>query len=100
MSRFVLDSFVVLLLLLVGISLIGNSEDSESEQVSINAVIEDFESDVNNGEVIKDGYNVVDETSYSSNRLSDVTSTIGGFIVDGASFALDIVQKLVRSVIG
>ena len=100
MSRFVLDSMVVLLLLLIGISFLGDDGDSKSNEVSINQVIEDFESDVSNDEILDDGYGVVDETSYSSNKISGVTSSIGGFIVDGATFAVDIIQKIIKSVIG
>lgn len=100
MSRFVLDTLVILLLLLVGISILGEDESITNQEVSINQVIQDFENDVTDGNVVSDGYGVVDEKSYSTNRLSSITSTIGGFIVDGASFALDLVQKVVKSVVG
>lgn len=100
MSRFVLDSMVILLLVLIGISFLGDGGSNTVEEVSINQVIEDFENDVSNGEVVEDGYGVIDETSYTSNRISGVTSSIGGFIVDGAAFAVDIIQKIIKSVVG
>jgi len=100
MSRFVLDTMVVLLLVLVGVSFIGDSGSSKSKEISINQVIDDFENDVDDGNVVEDGYDIVDEEAYCSNRLSGVTSSIGGLIVDGANFALDIIQKLIKSVVG
>ena len=100
MSRFVLDTMVVLLLVLVGVSFIGDGSDSKGKDVSINQIIDDFENDVDDGNVIEDGYDIVSDDAYSSNGLSNVTSSIGGFIVDGAGFALDIIQKLVKSVVG
>ena len=100
MSRFVLDTMVILLLLLIGVSFLGDGGSGASEEVSINQVIEDFESDVSDGEVIDDGYGVVDESSYSTNKISGFTSSVGGFIVDGATFAVDIIQKIIKSVVG
>ena len=100
MSRFVLDTMVILLLLLIGVSFLGDDGSSASEEVSINQVIDDFENDVSNNEIVDDGYGVVDEKSYSSNKISGVTSSVGGFIVDGASFVVDIIQKIIKSVVG
>ena len=100
MSRFVLDTMVILLLLLIGVSFLGDDGSSASEEVSINQVIDDFENDVSKNDIVDDGYGVVDEKSYSSNKISGVTSSVGGFIVDGASFVVDIIQKIIKSVVG
>ena len=100
MSRFVLDTMVVLLLVLVGVSFIGDSTNSNKSDVSINQVIDDFENDIDDGNVIEDGYGIVNEEAYRTNRLSNVTSSVGGFIVDGADFALDMIQKLIKSIVG
>lgn len=100
MSRFVLDTMVILLLLLVGVSFLGEGGSETSEEVSINQVIDDFESDVENEDILDDGYDVMDEESYTSNRISSSTSSIGGFIVDGASFAVDVIQKIIKSIVG
>jgi len=85
---------------LIGISFIGDSDSEASKEVSINAIIQDFENDVDNEEIVKDGYGVVDEKSYTSNKISETTSSIGGFIVDGANFVVDVIQKVVKSVVG
>ena len=87
-------------LLLIGVSLLSDNDEVEDKQVSMNAVIEDFENGVENGEIIEDGYNVIDEKSYSSNRISGITSSIGSFIVDGASFVVDAIQGVVKAFVG
>lgn len=100
MSRFVLDSMVVLLLVLVGVSFIGDSGSSKGNEISIDQVIDDFESDVEDGNIVEDGYGIVDDEAYSTNRLSNVTSSVGELIVDGANFALDMIQKIIKSIVG
>ena len=61
MSRFVLDTMVVLLLVLVGVSFIGDSGGSNKKDISINQVIDDFESDTDFKLAMKNAFKSVFE---------------------------------------
>lgn len=100
MSRFVFDSLIVALLLLVCISLIS-TDGTDSKQDEMNTIIQDFENDVSNGTVVEDGYGLEDPiVSYQGNGVSNITYTIGSFIVKGANFGVDMVIKVIQMVIG
>ena len=67
--------------------------DSELGNSAREYILKNFPVDV-------DGYDVIKEKSYSSNRISGITSSVGGFIVDGASFVVDTIQGVVKAFIG
>jgi len=51
--------------------------------------------------VIEDGYGLEDPiVSYQGNGVSNITHTIGSFIVQGANFGVDMVIKVIQMVIG
>lgn len=100
MSRFVFDSLIVVLLLLVCVSLISTG-NSDSKQEEMNAIINDFENDVSSGVVIEDGYGLEDPiVSYKGNGISSITYSIGSFIVDGANYGVDMVIKVIQMIVG
>ena len=100
MSRFVFDSMVVFLLLLVTIALVSSSDES-NKNTQMNSIIENFEDNVEAGNVVNDGYGFEDQVvTYDGNGISYITSKCGSIIVSGAEFGVSIIEKIISLFLG
>lgn len=96
MSRVLLESGIVVLLVLIGISIFIPSGNE-----SVDNIIVDFENSIESGEVIDDGEISDIEVSVEdeSNFISKLNSKIANAVVNGLNSILDLGIRFLRKVI-
>lgn len=96
MNKHIIQAFIILIIILLGVSLVSESNDKASFGSSIN----DFEDKVSNEEEINNGnmvnVNVIEEDS--SNLISDVNARVASLVVDGLNLIFKLGIKLIEGV--
>lgn len=96
MNKHIIQAFIILIIILLGVSLVSESNDKASFASSIN----DFEDKVSNEEEINNGnmvnVNVIEEDS--SNLISDVNARVASLVVDGLNLIFKLGIKLIEGV--
>ena len=95
MSKRIIQAFIILIVILFGVSLISESNDKVASKESIDS----FEENVSNEIEIENGsmgdVNVIEEDS--SNLISDINAKIASVIVGGLSSILNFGLKIIES---
>lgn len=102
MKNFLKAALIVLLLVVV-ISSFATSSKSGGSNVTITSTIQEFENDIEQGKIIKDGVlnqTSSEEVSVASNTLASLFNTIGSLIVEGISKLLKLIAQLITKFIG
>lgn len=96
MGRLLLESGIVVLLVLIGISVFIPSSESSTQ-----SIITEFENAVESGEVVEDGeINDVEISEQDdSNFISKLNSRVANAIVNGLNRVFDIGKRILRKVI-
>ena len=96
MSKRIIQAFIILIVILFGVSLISEANG----KVDSKAEIESFEESVSNEIEVENGsmidVNVIEEDS--SNLISDVNAKMASFIVGGLSSILNLGLKIIEGV--
>lgn len=94
MNKRIIQAFIVLIVILFGVSLISESNDKIDAKKSIDS----FEESVSNDKEIENGsmveVNVIEEDS--SNLISDINSKIASIVVGGLNQIFNIGIKLIE----
>lgn len=95
MNKHIIQAFIVLILILFGVSLVSESNDKIEAQKSIEVFEEKVENDVEveNGSMVE--VSVIEEDS--SNLISDVNAKIASIVVGGLNKIFNIGIKLISS---
>lgn len=95
MNKHIIQAFIVLILILFGVSLVSESNDKIDAKKSIEVFEEkvDSESEIENGTMVE--VNIIEEDS--SNLISDVNAKIASFVVGGLNKIFNIGLKLIAS---
>lgn len=96
MNKHIIQAFIILIIILLGVSLISES----NEKVYINNTIKEFEEDVAQNTELENG-NIVEievMNEDSSNLISDVNAKIATLIVGGLNKILSFVIKLMDGI--
>lgn len=98
MNKRIIQAFIVLIVILFGVSLISESNDKLDAKNSI----ESFEQQVGNQQEVENGsmagVNVIEEDS--SNLISDVNAKIAGLVVGGLNKIFKIGIKMIEGLAG
>ncbi len=95
MNKHIIQAFIILIIILLGVSLISESND----KANLNGTIQNLEDKIENNEEINNGnmvnVNVVEEDS--SNLLSDVNAKLATIVVEGLNLVFKFGIKLIES---
>ena len=96
MGRLLLESSIVVLLVLIGISIFMPSKESSAQNIIV-----EFEETVESGAIVQDGVmnNVEVSEQDDSNFISRLNSKIANTIVNGLNNIFDVGMRLLRKVI-
>ena len=92
MNKYLIEGFIALIIILVGVSLVSEVNDINNRK----AVIENFDEKISNNEEVNNGEMediIVEEDP--TNLLSNINAKIATFIVDGLNFVLRLGIKLI-----
>ena len=96
MSKHIIQAFIILIIILLGVSLVSEVNNKNNVNNSIN----EFEESVGNNEEVENGtmveVNVVEEDS--SNLISIINSRVASIIVKGLNFILKFSLKIINGV--
>lgn len=96
MNKHMIQAFIILIIILLGVSLVSES----NEKNKVISSIEDFEDKVGNEEEVMNGnmidVNIIEEDS--SNLISDVNSKVATLVVEGLNFVFRLGIKLIERV--
>lgn len=94
MNKHVIQAFIILIVILLGVSLVSESNSKNN----VNSTIQNFEESVSQEAEINNGVmaevNMVNEDS--SNLISDVNSKVAGLIVGGLNSILQFGLRLIE----
>ena len=98
MNKRIIQAFIVLIVILFGVSLISDIND----RVEINNSINEFEQEVGNEDEIENGSidNVHVFEEDSSNMISNINAKIATILVDGLNKLLGFGLKLIAKIAG
>ncbi len=104
MKNFFKTTLIVLLIGIVIASIAGSKNVSAGNE-TLTSIIDQFEDDVNNGSVIKDGIiNGVNsselEVVTSTNLLASLFNKLGTLLIDGIGKLLKLIAELITKFIG
>ena len=98
MNKYIIQAFIVLIVILFGVSLISEAND----RVRVSDSLSSFEQDIaGNKEVsngVIDGIYIVEEDS--SNLISNINAKMASFLVDGLNKLLGFAIKLLEGMAG
>ena len=96
MNKHIIQAFIILIIILLGVSLVSESND----KANLKATIEDFEDKVDDKEEINNGnmvnVNVIEEDS--SNLISDINAKVASLVVEGLNLVFKLGIKLIEGV--
>lgn len=104
MKNFFKTALIVLLIGIVIASIAGN-KSSGSGNNALTSVIDQFEEDIANGSVIKDGVingttSVEGEVEVTSNALATIINRLGSLLINGIGRLLKLIAELITKFIG
>lgn len=97
MNKHIIQAFIILIVILLGVSLVSEVNNVNS----VNNTIQNFEENVNGEEEIENG-NLVEVTIVeqdSSNLISNINSKIASVIVKGLNYFLKLGLKLIDGIV-
>ncbi|MCH5180498.1 MAG: hypothetical protein J1F32_04750 [Erysipelotrichales bacterium] len=104
MKNFFKTALIVLLVGIVIASIAGNKPSSSGNN-TLTSVINQFEEDIANGSVIKDGVingatSVEGEVEVTSNALATIINRLGSLLITGIGKLLKLIAELITKFIG
>ena len=98
MNKYIIQAFIVLIVILFGVSLISEANDRVKVNDSLSSFEQDIEDnkEVNNGVI--DGVYIIEEDS--SNLISNINAKMASFLVGGLNKLLGFAIKLLEGVAG
>lgn len=96
MNKRIIQGFIILIIILLGVSLVSESNDKQSAKESISEFDENVssEQEVENGSMVE--VNIIEEDS--SNLISDINSKLASIVVGGLNKIFSIGIKLIEGV--
>jgi cell division protein FtsL len=96
MNKYIIQSFIILIIILLGISLVCESND----KLKTDSEIIDFEEEISDDSEVENGFlsevNVVREDS--SNLISDINAKMASIVVEGLNFVFNLGIKLIEGI--